>query len=147
MKAVMRRLTIAGVQSFWKCQQSCLRSFSQVQQLPPLKEEEIEEKFVKGNGPGGQSVNKTVNCVHLKHTPTGIVVKCHQSRLLHENRKLARQLLREKLDDFYNGEMSGRNQRKKLLLEKFQRREDKASKLRDMKEQWKNHENGSTMQC
>ena len=36
---------------------------------------DIEESFVKGNGPGGQKVNKSSNCVVLKHKPTGIVVK------------------------------------------------------------------------
>ncbi len=39
--------------------------------FPVLKEEEIEEKFVKGGGPGGSNLNKTVSCVSLKHTPTG----------------------------------------------------------------------------
>ena len=43
--------------------------------LPELKEEELEERFVRGSGPGGQSTNKTNNCVVLKHIPTGIVVK------------------------------------------------------------------------
>ena len=40
-----------------------------------LNENDIEESFIKGSGPGGQSVNKTSNCVQLKHLPTGIVVK------------------------------------------------------------------------
>ena len=40
-----------------------------------LKEEELEETFVRGSGPGGQSVNQTANCVVLKHKPSGIVVK------------------------------------------------------------------------
>lgn len=42
---------------------------------PPLNEAELEEQFVQGEGPGGQSVNKTNNCVVLKHIPTGCVVK------------------------------------------------------------------------
>ena len=42
---------------------------------PDLDEDELEEMFVRGSGPGGQAVNKTSNCVVLKHTPTGIVVK------------------------------------------------------------------------
>lgn len=48
-----------------------------------LKEEEIEENFIKGWGKGGQSVNKTNNCVHLKHKPTGIIVKvgCFRGRV------------------------------------------------------------------
>lgn len=40
-----------------------------------LKEDDLEEDFVRGSGPGGQAVNQTANCVVLKHTPTGIVVK------------------------------------------------------------------------
>ena len=40
-----------------------------------LNEDELEENFIKGSGPGGQSVNKTSNCVQLKHLPTGFVVK------------------------------------------------------------------------
>lgn len=42
---------------------------------PPLLETELEEQFVQGEGPGGQAVNKTNNCVVLKHIPTGLVVK------------------------------------------------------------------------
>lgn len=43
--------------------------------LPQLKEEDLEETYVRGTGPGGQAVNKTTNCVVLKHKPTGTVVK------------------------------------------------------------------------
>jgi protein subunit release factor B len=39
--------------------------------LPELKEEELDEQFVRGSGPGGQAVNKTNNCVLLVHKPTG----------------------------------------------------------------------------
>lgn len=44
-------------------------------ELPVLNEDELEEQFVRGSGPGGQATNKTSNCVVLKHTPSGIVVK------------------------------------------------------------------------
>lgn len=43
--------------------------------VPQLVEAELEEQFVRGSGPGGQSVNKTANCVVLTHLPTGIVLK------------------------------------------------------------------------
>lgn len=39
--------------------------------VPQLKESELEEQFVRGNGPGGQAVNKASNCVVLIHKPTG----------------------------------------------------------------------------
>ena len=47
---------------------------------PELSEDELEESFVRGHGPGGQSVNKTTNCVLLKHLPTGIVIKVMMMR-------------------------------------------------------------------
>ncbi|XP_002723382.1 mitochondrial translation release factor in rescue [Oryctolagus cuniculus] len=74
--------------------------------LPPLDENELREQFVKGHGPGGQATNKTSNCVVLKHVPSGIVVKCHQTRSVDQNRKLARRILQEKVDVFYHGENS-----------------------------------------
>ncbi|KAE8292186.1 putative peptide chain release factor C12orf65-like protein, mitochondrial Precursor [Larimichthys crocea] len=74
--------------------------------FPVLNEDELEEQFVRGSGPGGQATNKTSNCVVLKHIPTGIVVKCHQTRSVDINRKRARDIMREKLDVVYKGELS-----------------------------------------
>ena len=45
-----------------------------------IREQDLEESFVRGSGRGGQKVNKTNNCVYLRHTPTGIAVKCHADR-------------------------------------------------------------------
>lgn len=74
--------------------------------LPILNEDDLEEQFVRGSGPGGQATNKTSNCVVLKHIPSGIVVKCHQTRSVDTNRKRAREIMREKLDVLYKGELS-----------------------------------------
>ena len=43
--------------------------------FPEILETDLEESIVKGSGPGGQSVNKTSNCVVLRHRPSGIVIK------------------------------------------------------------------------
>ena len=40
-----------------------------------LNEDDMEENFIKGWGPGGQKVNKSSNCVQLIHKPTGIMIK------------------------------------------------------------------------
>jgi len=45
-----------------------------------LLEKDLEEKFVRSGGVGGQKVNKTSTCVHLKHLPTGLAVKVQKSR-------------------------------------------------------------------
>ena len=77
--------------------------------LPPrrkITEDEIEESFLKGSGPGGQKINKTSSAVQLKHLPTGIVVKSQETRSRQQNRKLARQVLSEKLDEMEKGSES-----------------------------------------
>ncbi len=45
-----------------------------------LLEHDIEEKFVRSSGAGGQKVNKSSTCVHLKHIPSGLAVKVQKSR-------------------------------------------------------------------
>lgn len=60
-----------------------------------IKLEDIEEKFVRGSGHGGQKINKTSSAVQLKHLPTGIMVKYQKHRERSMNRILA---LRELLD-------------------------------------------------
>ncbi|CAL8342854.1 unnamed protein product [Lota lota] len=72
--------------------------------LPILNEDELDEQFVRGSGPGGQATNKTSNCVVLKHIPSGIVVKCHQTRSVETNRKRAREIMRGKVDIACKGE-------------------------------------------
>lgn len=63
-----------------------------------IYEKDIEEKFVRSSGKGGQNVNKTSTCVHLRHIPTGIEVKCMKDRSQSVNRFLARRELTERVE-------------------------------------------------
>ncbi|KAL1854785.1 hypothetical protein Daus18300_011381 [Diaporthe australafricana] len=72
----------------------------------PPPDHEFTEVYLKGSGPGGQKINKTNSAVQLKHIPTGIVVKCQDTRSREQNRKLAREHLAEKIDDLLNGDNS-----------------------------------------
>ncbi|OLN84993.1 putative peptide chain release factor-like protein, mitochondrial [Colletotrichum chlorophyti] len=72
----------------------------------PPPDSEIEESYLKGSGPGGQKINKTSSAVQLKHIPTGIVVKSQATRSRTQNRKIARELLAQKIDDLHNGDQS-----------------------------------------
>lgn len=119
------------------CISRCLKHTIEKSRIPEIIETELEEKFVRGHGPGGQNINKTSNCVVLKHLPTGIIVKCHQTRSQQENRILARQLLQEKLDILLNGEMSISAQLKRLETQKSENRERRAKRLREMKKEFK----------
>lgn len=107
---------------------------------PKLNEEELEESFTRGSGPGGQSVNKTSNCVLLRHIPTNILVKCHIHRSAHKNRAEARKILLEKLDLLINGDYAIQNQLKLIEGKKSAERKRRQNKLLDMKQKWKERE-------
>jgi len=62
-----------------------------------IAERDIEEKFIRSRGKGGQHLNKTSTCVYLKHLPTGIEVRCQRERSQRLNRLAARQILIEKI--------------------------------------------------
>jgi protein subunit release factor B len=50
---------------------------------------DMEERFVRGSGPGGQKINKTSSTVCVKHRPTGIEVRCQRERSQAANREMA----------------------------------------------------------
>lgn len=72
----------------------------------PLIEDELQESFVRGSGPGGQKINKNKSNVSLVHIPTGISVQCQEQRDLTSNRRIARKLLRDKIDLAMHGDES-----------------------------------------
>jgi len=63
-----------------------------------VRESDLEETFVRSGGHGGQNVNKTATCVMLLHRPTGLQVKCQNTRQQGLNRFLARKLLLDKIE-------------------------------------------------
>jgi len=54
-----------------------------------LRGADVEERFVRGSGPGGQKINKTSSTVWLQHRPTGVEVRCQAERSQAANRELA----------------------------------------------------------
>ncbi|KAI9686801.1 MAG: hypothetical protein M1820_010563 [Bogoriella megaspora] len=96
-----------------------------------IDDNEIEESFLRGTGPGGQKINKTSSAVQLKHIPTGVVVKCQETRSRSQNRKIARRILAERLEDMEKGSESRRAlkaraaQKKKSSADKKKRRKYK----------------------
>jgi peptide chain release factor len=59
---------------------------------------EVEERFVRGAGPGGQKINKTSSTVWLRHGPSGVEVRCQAERSQAANRVQAWRELCEKLE-------------------------------------------------
>jgi protein subunit release factor B len=70
----------------------------------PLPDSDLIENFLKGSGPGGQKINKTSSAVQLKHIPTGIVVKYQDTRSREINRKMARRILQDRIEEMELGE-------------------------------------------
>lgn len=60
---------------------------------------DVDERFVRGAGPGGQKINKTSSTVWLRHRPTGVEVRCQTERLQSANRELAWAQLCDKLEE------------------------------------------------
>ncbi|XP_055709567.1 mitochondrial translation release factor in rescue [Phlebotomus papatasi] len=117
-----------------------LKSTIDRSRFPRLLEEDLDENFVRGSGPGGQAVNKTSNCCVLRHKPTGITVKCHIHRSVSQNRKEAREILARKLDNHLNGELSVENQQKQIEKLKTRETDRRRKKLQELKKQWKERE-------
>jgi len=82
-----------------------------------IRDEDLLEKFVKGSGSGGQKINKTSNCVFLKHLPTGVCIKCQIERSREQNRSLARKELCDQLEAIREGKAFAKTQ----AIEKMRR--------------------------
>lgn len=63
-----------------------------------VRDADLDERFIRASGPGGQHVNKTSTCVVLRHRPTGIEVRCQDERSQAMNRMRARLRLAEALE-------------------------------------------------
>ena len=91
-----------------------------------VREDDLDEQFVRSGGKGGQNVNKVATCVVLRHRPSGLQVKCQEARSQAMNRFLARRLLCEKLDAQRRGVASAAEQARERIRRQKRRRSRRA---------------------
>jgi protein subunit release factor B len=89
-----------------------------------VREADIAESFVRSGGHGGQNVNKVSTCVMLLHRPTGVQVKCQETRQQGLNRFIARRQLLDKIEERKNGFIAAQ----RAEIEKIRRQKRKRSR-------------------
>ncbi|MBQ3315617.1 MAG: peptide chain release factor-like protein [Kiritimatiellae bacterium] len=85
-------------------------------------EDDLEESFILGGGPGGQKTNKTSSVVRLAHTPSGLQVRCGETRSRETNRWLARRMLAEAILAREKGRVTAEQQRREKVRRQKRRR-------------------------
>ncbi|MGZ3593592.1 MAG: peptide chain release factor family protein [Syntrophales bacterium] len=101
-----------------------------------VSEGDLKETFVRSSGPGGQKVNKASSCVQLVHMPSGLSVKCQQSRSQAMNRFTARRLLLDRIERIKQGAVQAERQEAEKIRRQKRRRsrraKEKTLKLKHM---------------
>lgn len=94
-----------------------------------IREQDLEEQFVRSSGAGGQNVNKVSSCVILHHRPSGIRVKCQQERSQALNRFLARRILLDKIESKIKGTQAAQ-EREIARIRRQKRKRSRRAKLK-----------------
>ncbi len=99
-----------------------------------VTEDDLEERFIRSSGPGGQKVNKTSSCVFLRHIHTDITVKYQKERSQALNRFFARRNLLDQIELKQNGYIKEDSKRiEKIRSQKRKKRKRTKEKLSDIK--------------
>jgi protein subunit release factor B len=93
-----------------------------------IRDQDLEEHFVRSGGKGGQNVNKVATCVVLLHRPTGTTVKCQQERSQALNRYRARLRLADKIEAQQLGAASKQQQDIERVRRQKRRRSRRAKR-------------------
>jgi protein subunit release factor B len=89
-----------------------------------IREEDLDEHFIRGSGKGGQKINKTASCVQLVHRSSGTEIRCQQTRSQADNRYWARRELCDRIEEKVLGEKSTKQQ----AIEKIRRQKRRRSR-------------------
>ena len=94
-----------------------------------VRDQDIDEQFIRSSGAGGQNVNKVSSCVVLHHRPTGLRVRCQKERSQGLNRFIARRLLLDKIEASIKG-VANEEARRIAKIRRQKRQRSRRAKLR-----------------
>jgi peptide chain release factor len=93
-----------------------------------IRKNDLEEKFIKASGRGGQKVNKSSSAVFIRHRETGLSVKVGKHRSLHLNRFVALRALAEKIQALRSGQDPAQSDALRKIQKQKRRRRQKTRK-------------------
>ncbi len=106
-----------------------------------VNEDDLEERFIRSSGPGGQKTNKTSSCVCLRHIPTDITVKYQRERSQALNRFFARRTLLDQIEQLQKGFIKeGKKRIGKIRNQKRKKKKRAIEKLTSVKSEQEKQE-------
>ncbi len=90
---------------------------------------DVEERFVRGTGAGGQKINKTSSTVWLRHRPSGVEVRIQDERSQAQNRARAWAALADKME-WWRVEAANAAQAARELARRRTRQKSRGQKAR-----------------
>jgi len=81
-----------------------------------MKDKDLKIIYTRGSGPGGQHKNKVETCVVITHIPTGLSVRCQETRYKSRNLTIAKDLLKKKIEKQEKEETRVKNNERRLEL-------------------------------
>lgn len=109
-----------------------------------INPKDLEIKTTKGSGAGGQHRNKVETAVVIKHIPTGIAVRCENSRSQDTNKENALFLIGAKLKEAQENEYWGQRDKQRKEQHGTGMRGDKVRTIAIQRDQVVNHSNGKS---
>lgn len=109
----------------------------------PLQRNEVQMRFTRDTGPGGQHRNKTDSCVVLTHKATGVSVKV-DGRDQHANRRQAFHALEARLREMRDSQAQAARNLQRTKQAGSGERGDKVRTYRTQDDRVTDHRSGRT---